>query len=294
MISKKTSVILTVFFTIIVVCLYFLFIQREKYTNTMVYFLTETQTKDFLRKDNDRYIRSLSSADLFARKAKTHDEYLNNSLVCVSSFSQSEQNKLKRCIRHADEFLRNFVYRYGSSTLNCNEMLKIPWKFAKTSKTMESTNEINQKQIYEYEEGFPHTRDQIIFLSDLSINKNVLNNDIDDNLINTLIHEKVHVYQRLNPKSMEYILKKIGYVPLSNQYVSELKRSNPDINNITYKDWNGKIMLTLYKSVQPSGINDVVSQDYENEHPYEKMAYYIANEYTRLKLQNINTYINIS
>jgi hypothetical protein len=43
-------------------------------------------------------------------------------------------------------------------------------------------------------------------------------------------------------------------------------------------------MLTSYTSSKPSGINDVQNSNHAIEHPYEMMAYDIANEYTKRNL----------
>ena len=47
-------------------------------------------------------------------------------------------------------------------------------------------------------------------------------------------------------------------------------------------------MIYKYKSTMPKGINDIVPN--KNEHPFEKMAYEISEEYGRFK---ISKYKNI-
>ena len=54
---------------------------------------------------------------------------------------------------------------------------------------------------YEYENGLPHTRSNIIFLSD----KMIPETETPD-FINTLIHEKIHVYQRQNESIIDNVL----------------------------------------------------------------------------------------
>ena len=40
-------------------------------------------------------------------------------------------------------------------------------------------------------------------------------------------------------------------------------------------------MISTYTSVTPNSISDVTNNDHSFEHPYEKMAYDIANDYSR-------------
>jgi hypothetical protein len=39
-------------------------------------------------------------------------------------------------------------------------------------------------------------------------------------------------------------------------------------------------MIGLYKSETPYGISDILITDFSIEHPYEKMAYEISEEYS--------------
>ena len=147
-------------------------------------------------------------------------------------------------------------------------------------------------------------------------------------MTNTLLHEKIHIYQRYNPKIFDTIIKEMGLKELDRKHFKQAKyiRSNPDTNNklyyyptvkggggiggildiITgsggdgYGDTEGadaipeydidKVMVCLYRNDKPNSINDVIQKNYTAEHPYEKIAYEIAeNFYTN----NKNKYINI-
>jgi hypothetical protein len=50
-------------------------------------------------------------------------------------------------------------------------------------------------------------------------------------------------------------------------------------------------MVFYYSSKTPYGINDISTDNFSLEHPYEFIAYEIANEYSK---KNINKYINIT
>jgi hypothetical protein len=73
-------------------------------------------------------------------------------------------------------------------------------------------------------------------------------------------------------------------------------RSNPDTNNKIYYNNvdnnldNNDIMVYMYRNNNPNAINDVVHNNHSKEHPYEKIAYEIAENFYK---NNKNKYINI-
>jgi hypothetical protein len=228
-----------------------------------IQFLSAKETANFILKDDDYYVKNMSSADLYARKALTTDEYKMNASKYALDFTADYKQKLIKCAKKADEFLRNI--------LDCNKIAKLKWCFALTDTY--------------YEEGLPHTRKNLIFLS-----TNVIKYD-DISLITTLIHEKVHIYQKLYEKELSMLLQKLGYIEKS-MVSPSLKRSNPDINDKIYYDTNTEqLMLSTYKSNKPNSISDVENTNHSFEHPYEKMAYDIANDYTRYYWKNVTSKI---
>lgn len=241
---------------------------EDKFYN--IQFLTYKETSDFLLNDPDKYVTNMSDADLYARKVKSKNEYLENISKNSISFNIKEQEKLYRCTKVADNFFSSY-----NNIINGNDIVDIKWKFAL----------VNINNNIEYEEGLPHTRNDIIFLS-----KYVLNNE-DHNLTNILIHEKVHIYQRYNKDKIEKIIYDMGYRILQKKNNTKLLRANPDLNdNIYYDSKNNIEMIGLYKNNTPHGINDIILTNFSIEHPYEKIAYDIAEEYNKI---HINKYINI-
>ena len=261
-----------------------LFTENSKH----IYFMTYKETSNFLTTDNDRYVRDFSELDLHARNVKTYMEYIENIEDTAISFSDEEKKLLIKCANNADKYFKKETYKelkYGKH-INGDDIANIKWIFANTY-----TNHFNNV-IKEYEEGLPHTRENIIFVS-----KNVLKYD-ELNLTNTLIHEKIHIYQRYSSKLFDKIIREMGLLELDKKSFKYAKyiRSNPDTNNKIYYDNvdnnidNNNIMVYMYRNDSPNGINDVIHNNYSREHPYEKIAYEIAENFYK---NNKNKYINI-
>lgn len=266
---KYIKAILLLFFIFLI--FYYIFNRNKIEIKTLknVHFMKKEETIKFLNEDEDKYLQNMSVADLYARKVKNIQEYkeiISNDCV---DFSNVEKQKLQRCSNKADEFLKNHKYK----NFDCYEVSKMNWIFAKTGN--------------KYEQGFPHTRKNVIFLSNNTINKNIASDMDDENLTSTLIHEKIHIYQRKESNIMNAFLQSNGYKKI--KYHPENRRSNPDINNDVYiNPLTGKIMCIQYSSLRPNNIMDIkdTSKLYGEEHPYEKMAYDISNDYLKLYLNN--------
>jgi hypothetical protein len=180
------------------------------------------------------------------------EEYIYKIIEGCLNFSETQIIKLNNCSKIARNFFDN----------------KYIWKFALIDEV--------------YEEGFPHTRMDIIFLSPKVINYT------DDNLIRILIHESIHIYQRYNITEINNYLKENNYTVSRRRDSEPLIRANPDLDEYIYKDKDGIEMIYKYKSSMPQGINDIVPN--KNEHPFEKMAYEISEDYGKFKMSK---YINI-
>jgi hypothetical protein len=235
------------------------------------YYMTAKETGEFLSIDSDKYIYNLSPLDLQARNVSSSEEYINNISQTAVSFTQKETDMLDICTKKADIFLRNMQLNElnYAQHINRNDIANIKWIFAKT-------NNLDNK---EYEEGLPHTRENVIFLSD-----NVLKYE-EKNLITTLIHEKIHIYQRYNEELFKNIISIMGLVEVSStidQDTIKYMRSNPDTNRRIYIDnKTNNVMVCLYRTDKPSSINDVIMKNHSLEHPYEKIAYEIADYYNK-------------
>ena len=235
---------------IVIICIisYFIYSSSviENFTNKTNIYLTQEEVIDFIRNDTDKYITSLSPFDLEARDVISPQEYINKIINECYNFNDSQKTKLNNCSIIARKFFdNNYV-----------------WKFALIGDI--------------YEEGFPHTRTDIIFISPKILNYN------DNDLTTILIHESIHIYQRYNKMDMNKYLQKKGYTVSRRRDTEPFIRANPDLDEYIYKDKDGEELLYLYKSSMPTGLNDIIPS--KNEHPFEVMAYEISEQYSKLKL----------
>jgi len=269
--------------TLIILTIYYIYtvytsvpfknVKNEEHLNYMSY----EETVRFLESDEDRYVANLSPLDLYARKVSSKEEYINIIKGEATHFNRGDKLILDKCTKKADELLRNININNISKEsnldyskyLNYKDIANIKWILAITR------NDNGGK----YEDGLPHTRKNIIFLS-----QDVLNYS-EDEIIKLLIHEKIHIYQRHNEDLFKTIIYNMGYAEISASPASpvisqdKLKyvRSNPDVNNKIYKHIHtGELMICLYTSDKPKSINDIIIQNYSMEHPYEKIAYEIS------------------
>lgn len=187
-----------------------------------VRFLGAEETNAFLVSDADGYVRNLKPKDL----EKRGDGYARVVARAGRDFTPREMARVRHAARVADRIVPR-------------RLAAIPWTFAKVDAS--------------YERALPHTRGRIIFLYD----KNTGGESFAD-LVNTLVHEKVHVYQRLNAPAVDAYLVALGYRRVG----PSVTRANPDTDGFAYVRVDG---LPI------------------DEHPYEEMAYEIAYDATHGK-----------
>jgi hypothetical protein len=188
-----------------------------------IYFLSRQQTSDYLQLDADGFVGSLTQADLKARKCSSHYEYLTCAMKSADDFTEEEKLILIRLCKQADAYVPQCT---------------LPWIFAKAH----------------YEDGLPHTRGAVIFLSKVCDAR-------------TVVHERVHVWQKTRGDA-QYP----GYMLMAGS--DELMRSNPDTDKRIWTR-NGKACGKFYNSKNPTGISDCYQFE---RHPFEEEAYSIAGK----------------
>lgn len=218
-----------------------------------VQFMTKEETANFLRTDPDSYIKNLSPLDLHARKAGNEHMYMRIAGEAADNFTREQLIRYTNAAKAVDEFYK----KTKIDGIDMIEIAKIPWVLAITSGN-------------KYEDGLPHTRANIIFVS----------NEIDEtpsSLIRTLVHEKMHLYQRLYPEAISQFLESRGYKRWKQRMGEPRIRANPDVDPWIYIDPISKEpMAAYYATDKPVSITDIVLDDVAFEHPYEKIAYEIS------------------
>lgn len=242
--------VIILFVVVIVISLFMPRKLRETFASRGITFMTSTETAAFLREDADGYVQAFTETDLYARKASSASEYIERAAAASASVSDKHKTRIAQLTQDVDAHL---------TRLGLTKMAEIPWVFAFTQGDV-------------YENGYPHTRRNVVFLSTYELDR------ID--LGRTLLHEKVHVYQRMYPMDMQQYLQDNQYQRHKQRRSVPMARANPDLDDWIYIDpTTGKPMIAIYTSKKPSSISDVMLENPSFEHPYEKMAYDIANKY---------------
>ncbi len=233
---------------------------KYEYFNPHIYFLNKHQAIDILKNDYDNYFNKLFKKDYIARNIDNINQYYIMIDKSVNEFNKYEQNKLTRCINMANDYIQNINYKWFDG----NKCALIPWKII-----------CIEGKLYEY--GLPHTRGEYIILS-----KKDVNDYTENKLTKTLIHEKVHVYQKMYINDTDKYVIDNGFIKWKIREEKDNIRANPDIDNWIYKDKGGNIYKAEYNNDKPKAIDDITYKPYTSqsyEHPFEKMAIFIENNY---------------
>ena len=203
------------------------------------------------------YLSSMTRSDMIARQVTDIDptNYHEKYLGAIREFSDEEKAALAKAVERANAILTR--YRRISS---------IPWKLVKLCCSTE--------------QGMPHTLKDYIFLSQGLFTIQF------DLLVSILIHEKVHVFQRLFPIETYVLVHRVwryGIFDIMEKH--EDRRANPDLNNIIYStSIHGPGFFMGYNSDTPRSLNDATVRTTDSnlakqkyEHPFERMAYEIAD-----------------
>ena len=142
--------------------------------------------------------------------------------------------------------------------------------------------------------NFPFTLGNIIFLPQEYIMSSINKNDNDYTI--TLIHEKIHIYQRYNINIWDnYIKKYYNWKKINTEYLSGYDNIiyNPDTlypNNLYCYLYNNELYFGyLNKKLKKEWINIETGEIKNNvsfskyEHPYEELAYNISNDIIKKK-----------
>jgi len=246
-------IILITFIILIVILIFNYFNNYEYFSNknslsskSSIIFLTKTQVLKLLEEDKDNYYKRFNKYDLYARHVTSIKEYKNIIKSSPINLTNEQKNKIKNSIKIVD-----------TKTSGIPDF-DFPWKIGGISGK-------------NYENGLPHTRDDVILLP-----ANKIDNKTDIELAKLLCHEKVHIYQKLYPKYVDKYLKDNKIKILKKREENDMVRANPDLDNNIYYD-NKIIYSAKYNSNKPKSIEDITYGSHGtgtqmSEHPFEKMA----------------------
>lgn len=204
------------------------------------------------------YFQGLGKTDMRVRNCNSPNDCREKYIASIRSVNRNEQLVLTSLINMVDEFIKPY-----------DKLHSIPWNFKIIQGNLESR--------------FPHTHHDTIYL-----NATFFNN-VGQRNIETLIHEKIHIYQRMYPCETNMLLYGMGFQFHSVKPSINIDdyRSNPDINSIIYSDNNGPLDSRFNTNAQSLG--DVKDS---RDHPYEIMAYMLASHLTHTNTQIIDEYVD--
>lgn len=243
-----------------------------KYPSPAISFPQKKEFENVIR--SSLYFKELTQADLYARKAMTKDEYIERYIASYIDIEQTVKTNTMILLQQCNDILKKFS----------GMLYSIPWNIVFVS------NEI--------ENGYPHTHGDVIILS-----PHLFKYNNDSHLISTLLHEKVHVFQRTYPDICHKIVKAMGFYKVMKRVDVDVfsrnirytiyPRSNPDLDEYVYA-YDRKIIIQSYLQDKPKSIADshviIISEEdgsfvpigelsniipyyvQQIEHPYEVMA----------------------
>jgi len=181
---------------------------------------------------DDAFFVRMTKPDLYARKVADElnypsdyrDFYYSN----VKDPTAEQASILKILCGKADELIQDFGFE---------GLLEVPWKFKVIRENIEN--------------GFPHTLGDTIYIPERLIYK--INSSSDLGVVKTLIHERIHLYQKTHVKETQELIKKWGFKP--SKMRDELQRNNPDLDGVNYS-YQDHVIYQRYKSAKPSSLMD--------------------------------------
>ncbi len=228
-----------------------------KYENfTKNIYLSKTELEKTLINNKDKYYETFNDNDLRVRNIETIKDYHE----IIKTSCKNINNKTSKLLDEITVKADNKIKKISAIGFNGKKASQIQWIIGMTCGK-------------KYEYGLPHTRNYIIVIPESII-------DNKEILLGVLIHEKIHIYQKMYPEDANIWIKNNGFLKYKLRTKDDNIRANPDINNYIYKNKKNNILMSKYNEL-PLTINDVMYypvNDYKYEHPLELMAYTLEDE----------------
>ena len=207
----------------------------------------------FLQSDPDHYYDTFTRFDLRARRVASVADYIDRIPEVIVDASTGLRARIREAVPIVDARLAH-IRHVG---FNGKKAADLPWRIGFMKENKENKDKL-------YEDGLPHTRVDLIMLPTR------LAKASDNELIDTLFHEKVHIYQKAYPRDLERWLAHNGFERVRRRTKGSRIRANPDIDGWVYKGPTSKGIREykcMYNSETPRHIEDVKHIDFE--HPFE-------------------------
>jgi hypothetical protein len=218
----------------------------------MIMFPSVASTVEMLSTQGIKFFEDMTPLDLQARNTTSRDAYKHTYMTSIVPFNKTERRLLNNQVTHMDKMCAMFP-----------RLLSISWKFAKLKPGIE--------------DDFPHTLGDTIFIHDKLLSSG------DARIRSTLIHEKIHVYQRqYGVQTHMLVCNVLGFTPFDVKTRFPKIRNNPDTNGVVYT-FGTSLANPCYQAYndKPKSLSDsMVYGSCEYEHPYEAMAYILSDVLT--------------
>jgi hypothetical protein len=223
---------------------------NHEHVHAHLTFVPANAVVGFLQSDPDHYYDTFTRFDLRARRVTSIVDYIDRIPEAIVDASAGLRARIRKAVPIVDARLRG-IRHVG---FNGKKAADLPWRiwFMKNMKSG-------------YEDGLPHTRVNLIMLPTR------LAKASDNEFIDTLFHEKVHIYQKAYPRDLERWLVHNGFERVRRRTKGSRIRANPDIDGWVYRDAN-RVYKCLYSSETPRHIEDVKEGGLDFEHPFEIIA----------------------
>lgn len=202
-----TIILFIIIFIFIFLYLYLYYLLSKK--TLYIKYLSINEFKNITNLSD--FFNNMNSYDLQVRKSNNNNEYLKKYQLGYRTFTKQQKKILDNIVN----IIENKINKYDN-------FKNIKWIFVKIDTNLENS--------------YPHTIENVIVLSDNFFNYSFKSQ------INTIIHEKIHIYQRIYPEYIHILYNKWGFKKIN--FTINNNRNNPDIKN--YYSYNNNILIQLY------------------------------------------------
>jgi hypothetical protein len=252
--------IINIFAIILLISIIFLLF-KNIYLYDNIEFITKEELKTILLNDNDNYYKTFTKKDLTVRNVNTIKEYKLIIKDSVCDLNDSHKYKVKRAVKIADNNIKKLIDSNDNiyEGVDLLKLYKLKWKLGYVCNN-------------NYEEGLPHTRVDVIIM-----HINDINNKSINTIAETLVHEKVHIYQKTYKDDIDNYLNN-NFTKIKIRDENDNIRANPDMDNTIYSD--GRMVYSAKYLPNADSIRDVrlYNNSQKYEHPFENMAIKLADK----------------